>query len=334
MVTILDVAKHAGVSKSTVSRVLNDGYVDPKTRRKVERSIAELDYTPSSFAQNIRTRKSKTIAMMIPDSSNMFYMDFFKAAENIALEHEYMIIMCDTKSSPETERIYADKLLKRNIDGLLYFTQSVENEQYFVELSMKIPVVFMDFAFARNQNISCVATEGIDCSRNAVQFLYKKGKRKIAYINLPKRENITSLRCDGYRLGLKDCGLIYDGSLVEMPKENPQYSMVELGFWATEQLLKRNPDIDAIMTAADTLAIGAIKYLKSRSIEIPGKIGVMGFDDIDLCTVVEPNLTTIMQPIETMGREAANILINQILKLNLSCQKILHNGTIIEREST
>jgi len=271
---------------------------------------------------------------MIPDSSNMFYMDFFKAVEDIALEHGYMIIMCDTKSSSETERIYADKLLKRNIDGLLYFTQQADNEQYFVELSRKIPVVFMDFAFAGNQNISCVATEGIECSRNAVRFLFHKGRRKIAYINLPKGENITSLRCDGYRMGLADCGLPCDESLVQTPEENPQHTMVELGFVATEQLIKRNPDIDAIMASSDTLAIGAIKYLKSRGIAIPGRISVMGFDDIDLCTVVEPNLTTIMQPIETMGREAANILISQILKLNLSCQKILHNGCIIEREST
>ncbi|MCL2220764.1 MAG: LacI family transcriptional regulator [Oscillospiraceae bacterium] len=333
---IIDVAKLAGVSKSTVSRVINNnGYVDTETRKAVTDAIAELNYTPSSFAQSIRTRKSKTIAMMVPDASNTFYTELFKVVEDVALEYDYMVIVCDTRLSYEYELMLADRLLKRHTDGLLYFTQqrTEENQEFFINLSKKIPVIFMDYAFADIPDISCVAVEGMQSTSAAVKFLFNKGKRNIAYVNLPGDKNVTMLRFEGYRQGLELCGLEYDPEMVVVRAELSD-SLVNTGYCSAQALLNRNEQIDAIVAASDQLAVGVLKYLKHVGIKIPEQISVVGFDNLDLCTITEPTLTTIAQPIEEMGREATHLLLSKIYNSAVKNKKIIYNGMLIERQST
>ena len=333
---IIDVAKLAGVSKSTVSRVLNNnGYVDNETRKAIVNAIAELNYTPSSFAQNIRTRKSKTIAMMLPDASNTFYTELFKVVEDVALEYDYMVIVCDTRLSYEYELMLADRLLKRHTDGLLYFTQqrTNANQEFFVNLSKKIPIVFMDYAFADVPDISCVAVEGTQSTRSAVQFLFRKGKRKIAYVNLPSDKNVTMLRFEGYRQGLELCGLEYEPNMVVVQAELSD-SLVNTGYYSAQSLLSKNEQIDAIIAASDQLAVGVLKYLKHSDIKIPEQISVIGFDNLDLCTIIEPTLTTIAQPIEKIGRDATHLLLSKILGSSVKSEKIIYDGKLIERQST
>lgn len=337
MVNILDVAKRAGVSKSTVSRVLNNnGYVAKDTKERIEKVMRELNYTPSSFAQNIRTRRSRTIAMMIPDASNTFYMEIFKVIEDVALRNDYMVILCDTRRSVKNELRYADKLLKRHIDGLLYFTQQrlPENERFFTELSSKIPVVFMDYAFAEVPGVQCVAMGGIECSAQAVEYLYGRGRRHIAYINLPQKHNVTLLRCDGYRQGLEKCGIAVDENMIVTPEVQKKHSLVDVGFSAARTLLKQNKNIDAIMTASDHLAVGAMKYLKSKGKKLPEDISIIGFDDTDICEIVNPALTTIRQPIKNMGKDAAQLLVNLILEKPVKNGSVIYKGEMIERFST
>jgi DNA-binding LacI/PurR family transcriptional regulator len=334
---ILDVANYAGMSKSTVSRVLNNkGYVAKRTREKIEEAIRALNYSPSAFAQNIRTRKSRTIAMMIPDTSNTFYMEIFKAVEDVALRNDYMVIMCDTRRSFENEKNYADKLLKRNIDGLLYFTQqrAAENQEYFTQLSRQLPLVFMDYAFAELPGICCVAAESRHCTSDAVEYLYRKGRRHIAYINLPLDPNVTLLRCEGYQMGLEKCGLRYTADMVAMPHEQESHSLVDAGINAARKIVENNKKVDAVMAASDQMAIGAIKYLRSVNLSIPGDISVIGFDNTDLCEIVSPTLTTIKQPIKQIGKEAARLLLNLIMEEPVSSRKIIYNGVLVERHST
>ncbi len=156
MATIWDVAKLAGVSKSTVSRVINNGSCSGKARDSVLSAIKMLNYQPSCFAQNIRTQRSMTIALMIPDASNLFYTEIFKAVEEYAYSQKYMVTLCDTQNSPEFEIEYAEKLLSRKIDGLIYGTykMNARTQDYFVRLSEKLPVVFIDYAFKRYDNIA------------------------------------------------------------------------------------------------------------------------------------------------------------------------------------
>ena len=335
MATIWDVAKLAGVSKSTVSRVMNNGSVSEEARKAVLDAIKKLNYQPSCFAKNIRTQKSMTIAFMIPDASNFFYTEMFKAIEQVAYEREYMVILCDTQNSTEAELAYAEKLLQRRIDGLIYCTYKMDKQaqEYFVSLSRKLPVVFADYSFHIYDDISLVATEGYTSSRNATRFLYHKGCRHIAYINFPRDVQVTNPRYEGYLKGLEDCGLVPDPNLTYFPPSERTMSARDMGFNGAKHILSSGVKVDAIMAAADPIAMGAIKYLKFQGIKIPEQIKVIGFDNNEVCEIIDPTLTTIAQPISKIGTTAAQILFNKIGG-NASQERVLFEGELIQRDST
>lgn len=339
MTTIWDVAKLAGVSKSTVSRVMNNGFASEESRKAVFDAIEQLKYKPSCFAKNIRTQKSMTIAMMIPDASNLFYSEMYKAVEKVIFEQEYMVIICDTQNSTEYEIKYAHKLLDRKIDGLIYCTYKMneDSEKYFINLSKRLPIVFMDFAFAKftkKENISLVATEGLESTRRALKFLYKKGRRNIAYINFPSDTQITIPRFEGYRKGLADCGLLFREELVYFPEPEQDLNVLALGYAGARTLMSARVVPDAIMVAADPLAIGAMKYLKEQKVRIPQELSVIGFDNNNVCELIEPNLSTIAQPIEKLGTIAAKMMLNKLNDIPNKNECMIFEGELIERGTT
>lgn len=335
MTTIWDVAKLAGVSKSTVSRVINSNYCSPEARKAVLSAVEKLNYQPSYFAKNIRTQKSMTIAFMIPDASNLFYTEMFKAIEEIAYAHEYMVTLCDTQNNPDFEIKYANKLLARKIDGLIYGTYKMhpKTQAFFLNLAETLPIVFIDYEFKRYENIALTATEGYNSSREAVKFLYQKGKRRIAYINFSRDVEVTHLRFEGYKKGLEDCGLTYSSDMVYFPVQADESSMA-IGFNGAKELLRVNPDIDAIMTCSDPLAVGAMKYLKHQGIKIPDQTSVIGFDNNEICEIIEPTLTTIAQPIREIGATAARILLNKINGIPNDQERVIYSSELIQRKST
>ncbi len=336
MATIWDVAKLAGVSKSTVSRVINSGSCSQEARDAVLTAAKKLNYQPSCFAQNIRTQRSMTIALMIPDASNLFYTELFKAIQEIAYASRYMVTLCDTQNSPNYEIKYAERFLNRKIDGLIYGTykMNAKTQDYFVSLSESLPVIFIDYAYKRYDNIAIVATEGFESTRQAVKFLYQKGRRHIAYVNFPRDVEVTYLRYEGYLKGLEDCGLPFSSKLVYFPDSKEDIFGMDIGYNGADALMTRNPKIDAIMAAADPLAVGVIKYLKKHDVLIPDDISVIGFDNTELCEIVEPTLTTIAQPIREIGTTAIRILLNKINKIENEQERVILNGQLLQRKST
>lgn len=336
MATIWDVAKLAGVSKSTVSRVMNNGSSSPETKEAVLAAVKKLNYQPSCFAQNIRTQKSMTIALMVPDASNLFYTEMFKAIEKIAFAQEYMVILCDTQNNPEYEIKYAEKLLQRKIDGMIYATYKMDmkTQNYFVSLSKTLPIVFIDYAFKRYEEISLVATEGYNSLRDVVKFLYHKGKRKIGFINFEKDVEVTKLRYQGYIRGLEDCGLPFSSDLIYFPGPEKVEHGRDHGWNGARALLQKNPDIEAIMCAADPLAVGAMKYLKHAGVLIPEEISVVGFDNNEICEIIEPTLSTISQPLNDIGTVAARILFDKIQGIQTKQDRVIFKGELIQRNST
>ncbi len=338
MSTILDVAKLAGVSRSTVSRVISgNGVVNEKTRIAVERAIEELHYSPSYFAQGIKTGKTRTIAMLVPDYSNVFYGEMFRGIEEISLQHGYMVMICNTDKSSTRERNYTEDLLKRNVDGIVYNTYKRNNENldYFIKLSKKMPVVFMDHLPFGDEDISYVLTEGYESSKKAVQYLIGKGKKRIGYIRVPADISVLQHRFDGYKQGLIEAGIDPDDSIVyQCPFGEQGKTHLEIGFEGAQALMGKTNPPDAIMTSVDTMAVGAIDYLKQAGYKIPADVSVIGFDDIVLSRVVEPKLTTIAQPICQLGKEAAKILIAKIEGNKNIKDKIVFDPEFIIRQST
>ena len=335
MSTIWDVAKLAGVSKSTVSRVMNNGSSSEEARSAVLAAVKKLNYQPSCFAKNIRTQKSMTIALMIPDASNFFYTEMFKAVEQVAYDHDYMVILCDTQNSTENEIRCAKKLLARRIDGMVYCTYKMDSasQEYFLNLSKKLPIVFTDNSFCIYKDISVIATEGYSSTRSAVRFLYHKGSHRIAYINFPKEVHVTRQRYEGYLKGLEDCGLPHIPELVYFPSHEHLMSARDMGYEGAKHLLKSGVKFEAIMAAADPIAMGAIKYLKQQGLRVPKDVRVIGFDNNEFCEVIEPPLTTIAQPIDKLGKKAAQTLFNKIDGSKVE-ERILFEGELIQRDST
>lgn len=338
MSTIMDVAKLAGVSRSTVSRVISgNGAVNEKTRAAVERAIEELNYTPSYFAQGIKTGKTKTIAMMVPDYTNVYYGDMFSGVEDIALQHGYMVMICNTDKSSTREMAYTEELLKRKVDGIIYNTykKNSKNIEYFFKLAKKMPVVFMDHLPFEGDSQSYVLTEGFESSKKAAKYLIRKGKKRIGYIRMPPYISIVHHRYAGYKQGLIESGIEPDGDLVyQCPNDEVGKTHLQIGYEGAQALMERDNPPDAIMCIVDIMAVGAIQYLKQAGYRVPQDVSVIGFDNIVLSTIIEPNLTTIAQPTKLIGEEAAKILFAKINGEENISDKIMIEPEFIIRQST
>lgn len=336
MATIFDVAKRAGVSKSTVSRVLNHpDSVKEKTRTAIERAIRELNYTPSYFAQGIRTGKTKTIAMLVPEYSNMFYSEMFRGVEDTALAHGYMVLVCNTERHSNSEEEYIEELLRRNVDGIIYNTYQINEKtiRYLQEISDKIPVVFMDRIFQKNAEISYVLTDGYNSTRKAVHYLFERGKRKIGYIRNTEDIAVIEERYQGYLQGLKDCGLPVKQEFIYRIEHEHEPDYIRLGRRAAKHYLKLSRRPDAIMAAIDTIAIGCLLQLRREGVQIPEEINVVGYDNISLSELIEPSLTTIAQPIRKLGQKAGEIVIAKINGEEIDYQ-VMYDGELVIRDTT
>lgn len=338
MATILEVAKLAGVSKSTVSRVINDsGPIKEETKKRVEKAMKELNYSPSYFAQGIRTGKTKTIAMLVPDYTNVYYADLFRGVEDIARNHGYMVLVCNTDESPDREIEYAKELLKRNIDGIIYNTY--ENNSiavdYFINLSNNMPVVFLDNVLREGVDFPYVLTEGKNITKKAVEYLIAKGRKRIAYIRMPPHISVVQHRYEGYKQAILESSLEFDNNLVYQCHDNHLgKDHLEIGKEGAEYFMSLDNPPDAIVATVDIMAVGVIKYLNANGYKIPNDVSVIGYDNISLSTIIEPSLTTIAQPTRKIGQEAARILIDKINGVKNCTDQIIFEPEFIIREST
>jgi DNA-binding LacI/PurR family transcriptional regulator len=333
MATILDVAKLAGVSKTTVSRVINEnGPVNESTRLKIKEAMKMLNYTPNYFAQGMRTSKTKSIGILVPDYTNPFYSELFKGIEEVALQKGYMSIICSTDEDATRELEYAKELVKRQIDGIILcsYKRIRKNIDYLMDISNKIPVVFMD-PVVGDEPVSYVVTDGYEATRKATQYLIDKGRKKIGYIKIKgsARHWVTHERYKGYKKALKDSGIELDLSLVY----EGDFQM-KSGYAGAKCLMDLKNPPDAIMAATDVMAIGVIKYLKYADISVPDEVNVIGFDNISLANLIEPALTTIAQPIRDLGMEAVNIIVKKINDPKMENKQITLDGQLIVRRST
>ena len=329
--TILDVASRARVAKTTVSRFLNGaGPVNARTAERIRQAIAELDYSPNFLARAMRTSKTRTIGIIIPDYSNPFYPELLRGIDECARGNGYLAYLASSDADGASEFECIQQLLRRQIDGIVLcsYTRIQRDIDLLAEVAKKTPVVVMD-PLVKNEPLSYVVTNGYEGSADAVSYLVSIGRRKIGYIAGPKRLFATQDRFSGYRKGLQNAGIPFDKSIVF----EGDFSM-NSGYQAARSFVSRDLEIDAIMAATDLMAIGAVKFFNSRSIQVPERIAVVGFDNISLCTVIEPSLTTIAQPIADLGRSAVQLIVDANEKKELESRQIVMKSRLIVRKST
>lgn len=329
MATIKDVAERAGVSIATVSRMINqNGYVSKQAEQRIMDAMEQLGYEPLIF-RRLADRSMPTIALILPDITNPFFSELARAVEDICQQRGYTVFFCNSDNQDYKEKSYLEALRKRKIDGIIYASNYLTQEELEKLGRENIPVVVLDRS-SDMQKCTLIRCNNYEGAQLAVKHLLDIGCRKIAHIYGPQEIVTAQERLNGYEEFVKSFSW-YTPSL-----KAPGHFQLEGGMQAVETLLKRHPDIDGIFAGNDIMAIGALKALHRKGIKIPDDIAVCGFDGIKLAEMIEPELTTVAQPIYEMGERAARTLITQIeAKDAKSVSEVIEiNISLIIRDST
>lgn len=335
MVTIYKVAEKAKTSPGTVSKALsNRGYVAEETKRNIEKIARKLNYTPNLRAQSLKTKKTYTLGLLIPDISNPFYSAVTKGIYNKAREEGYHLILGNSYGDPQEELNILKMFHASQIDGLILMAAEVEKDkncfQYLSELvGSGLPVVLCD----RKTDHLLVDQVRIDSFKGAylaTHHLVDLGHNRIGFINGSSKV-LVGLEClRGYQKALIEHHILVDKNLILEEGFNK-----EGGYKCMQKFLKIRERPSAIFAANDVIALGAILAIREAKLKIPEEIAIVGFDDIELASVVSPRLTTIAQPKEEGGRIAASLLLQRINKTGpREPQKILLEPRLVVREST
>lgn len=305
-ITIKEIARLAEVSTATVSMILNkkDHNISPSTREKVLAIAEEHNYIPNNAARSLVTRKTNTIGLIMPDITNPFFPEIARGAEDKASEERYSIIFCNTDDSLKQEEKYIEILTEKMVDGII-FAHAADSEETCIGLyKSKTPVILIDRDY-RNENVKGrVVVDNENGSYTGVNYLIGKGYRKILYIAGAFITQTAKDRLAGYKKALMENNIEFDESLVKSGSYRSEW-----GYQAIEQFLKEQTSFDAVFCGNDLIAFGAIKKLKEAGIGVPDDVGVMGFDDVYLSSMMEPALTTIKQPNYEMGYRAVELLL-------------------------
>lgn len=327
MANIQQVAKYAGVSVATVSRVLNgQDKVAVKTKLKVEEAIQHLNYEPSMLGRNLRNSESRIVLILIPTISNPFYFEIIKGIENMALSQNYNILLCETDSSPEKEDIYFDLVRKKMADGIISMDPAV-NVETLKTLSEKYAIIQCS-EYGGGIDIPYVTIDSEEASYRAVKHLIQMGHRRIALMNSDEKFLYARERRMGYQRALEEHG-------IPLNKEYIFYTK-ELGFEQGQQAMKKILQLkerpSAVFAVSDLLAIGALKEINAAGLRVPEDVAVVGFDKIDFSNMTNPTLTTVAQPMYKMGTIAATMLIDKIQGRHVDSVVLEHE--LVIREST
>jgi len=306
MATIRDVAKLAGISVSTVSRYLNkSGYVNAETELNIKNAIEKLNYLPSAAARGLTGKNTKTFALILPDISNPFFPELARAVEDVASIYGYTVIFCNTDGQVGKEKKYIDALKSKNIDGIIFASNTLGQEDVDKLASYNIPYVCLDRA-PTDKICSVVRSNDLEGGKMAVKHLLETGSKKIGHIYGPQDLIPAKERLIGYEESVKDFDWFSPSLMV------PGNFEIEGGKRATEILMERHPDIDAIFAGNDQMAFGVLKTLHRMGIKVPEQVAVCGYDGISMTAITEPELTTVAQPIYELGAMASRILIKKI----------------------
>lgn len=298
-VTIREVAKRAGVSISTVSRVLNEkphNYIREETRCKVLKAIEELNYKPDRRAQSLRGVKTGIIGLVMPIGLNPFYEQLAYAIENVCYREGYGMLICDSHGNIDRERTYIDILVRQKVDGIIITTIELKKEDLEELINRGITVILADedvpevnapAVFANNYLGACQATK----------HLINLGHKRIAFITGPLNVLSGRDRLKGYLDTLKENNLEIDETII---KEG-DYTYKK-GYIATQKLLKESDSrFTAIFCSNDLTAFGAMRALQDKGWKVPEDYSVVGFDDMYFSSISNPQLTTVAQPVDKMA---------------------------------
>ena len=317
-ITLADVARESGFSSSTVSIVLNEAplsrYVAANTKLLIKETSKRLGYRPDAFARSLRRRRSLTIGIMVFDISDPFCTPILKGVQKTLQPTGYLPIIMDAHNEPKQFERYLEMMLERQLEALIIIANWL-----FVDIEMlgelereRIPMVMVGRSFPIG-SMSSVMVDNEAGGYAALEHLYNLGHRKIAFVRGPVKLADSGLRYDGMMRFARDAGLKIDPKLVvDIPNASDPLSGFYEGHRLTKELLASGKKFTAIIAFDDQTAFGVIRALNESGVSVPEQCSVIGFDDVAHAALGSPSLTTVRQPMEDMGRIAAERVLRGI----------------------
>ncbi len=307
MATIKDVARMAGVSISTVSKYMNGGNLRTENAEAIRLAIETLDYRVNPFARSLKTQRSRSIGILLPDMTAPFFGAVVTALDKTLREHGYHSLISCYSANHGMERDNLHYLISNGIDGLIYIPEDLSAEEYYeLTANCNVPMVQMD-RMIQGVQADAVLVDNADATYAATSEMISRGHRSIAMVTGPKSVFTAKERQVGYLRALSDHGILYDDDLF-VSRENT----FATGYHGFETLwnLKERPT--AVVSTNYDITLGLVTAVREKGLRIPEDIDIMGFDCVEVCSMMKPPLPVIHQPEQLIGQTAAQYLIQRL----------------------
>jgi len=327
-ITLRMVAEKAGVSVNTASRAINNKPdINQETKKRIFKVAQELGYVRNNTAVALRTNKTGTVGVVIEDNRNPFYAEVLNGMEVATREKNYHIIFANTQRDYKKEEEAINLLLAKRVDGLLIAPVQDRDDDInsLVEANIPFVVVGRDF---ENIELDAIYNDEVKGGFLATEYLIKKGHKRIALIDGFLYKSPAKGRLEGYKKALKKYGISMDDALVSVGDID-----VKDGYERTKQMLEKNLDFTAIFAYNDMMAFGAMQAIREKGLRIPEDIGLVGYDDIPFCSLMNPALTTIRLKKQELGIESVKLLLSRINGRHKKLKKVILDVELIVRET-
>lgn len=304
--TIKDIASRTGLGLATISSYLNGGNVREKNREKIEAAIRELNFEVNEVARGLKTNRTHTIGVVIPELNNIFCTEIITGMEDVLRKHGYATIICDCRTDKELEREAVDFLYRKRVDGIInipvdakgaHLMQFAEAKKPVIVIDRKLPQLFCDSILVDNRT----------AAKQAVEILLQNGHRRIGLLTGPSDVYTARERYLGYVEALRAAGITPEDGLVV----HSDYT-IRGAAAGTERLLDGHPEMTALFAANYEMTMGAMIVLNERGICIPDELSVIGFDNREFARALHPTLTIITQPTEAIAQQAAERMLQRL----------------------
>lgn len=324
MATLKDVAKEAGLTVTTVSRVLNNrGYISDEARQKVADAMKKLNYRPNEVARSLHNKRSNTIGVIVPHIRHPYFAEMISNIEHAAYNMGYKILLCNSQSTQEKEKEYIEICTSNRVAGIILCSGSVAVETF---ADLDIPVITIERLLDN-------ATASVECDNKsggklAAERLIEDGCKNILYIG---SSSATPMPADQRGVGFKEVCDSHSIPYIELDPEESSYndmSYIEL----LKDALSKNPDIDGLFASSDIIAAQTLQVCRELNIDVPGQLKIIGFDDVIVASITTPQLTTIHQPIKEMAQTAIRLL-KDAADGNMVAKQTILPVNLVERET-
>ncbi|CCU80633.1 Sucrose operon repressor ScrR, LacI family [Halanaerobium saccharolyticum subsp. saccharolyticum DSM 6643] len=324
MTTQKDVAEKAGVTVTTVSRVINDrGYISEKTRNKVYQVMDELNYRPNAVARSLAKKKSNILGVILPVVHHPFFSSLLSYLEEYAYQNDYKVMLCNSQMNAKKEKEYINMLRAQQVDGIFLASHTLD---IAAEIKVDLPILSFD---RKIEGLPYICSDNDQGGKLAAEHLLEQGAKKLAYIGGSLKLNLLSnQRYYAFKERAAEAGLTVKNFQCQLDSFNrDQYQQLAVN------VFKKNKAIDGIFASSDLIAAAVIKVAQKSMINVPENLKVIGYDDIELAQLYSPEITTIRQSAENIAQKSVQLLLKLIAGENIDRRTVL-NVELIKREST